>query len=282
MDKDLLSQVEHMFAGLNDRSASQSLPKPGTLSDLLDSYVVKSEKTTIVPARSKVLTTFATAAVEMWLRSVHSFLISVSLTDASPIWSSVSGYYSSHYSVRAFAHLLGAFQLHKLKRIVYVEKDGNHFVLRIEKKQRDDGEHKFYWKFVSEHSQLASDPFFYPNLDDLLRSDGSHRNKANYTDHIDQFPVFLPLNAEFLEKRVEWIASVVLSDVPVPRLDPFPDIVSVQFVAYHRLVKFRRFLNEVLDSKNRFWSVHKNPSWRPNKLKFSVVDPVFAALYAGR
>ena len=56
---------------------------------------------TTIPARQKELTYFAMAAVKMWLRAVHSFLISVSLTKASPIWSSVAGYYSSHYSIRA-------------------------------------------------------------------------------------------------------------------------------------------------------------------------------------
>jgi hypothetical protein len=66
----------------------------------------------------------------------------------------------------------------------------------------------------------------------------------------------------------------------VPRTDDFPDTVSVQFVAYHRIVKFRRLLDEILGSKNRFWKVQRNPHWCPAGMNFSVVDPVFAALYA--
>jgi hypothetical protein len=282
MDKELSSQVGRMFVDLNRQSAASALPEPGALSSLLSQSVVESSATTIVSAKPKLLTHFATAAVEMWLRSVHSFLISASLTDASPIWSSVAGYYSSHYSIRAFAHLFGAFQLHRRKRIVYLDKEGGHLVIRIERKHGGDGEHRFYWKYVSEHPQLAADPFFYAFRDDIPTSDGGHRTKANYVDHIDRFPVFLPLSAEFLERRIERISTVEFSDIPVPRADDFPDTVNVQFVAYHRIVKFRRLLDEILGSKNRFWKVQRNPSWCPAAMNFSVVDPVFAALYAGR
>ena len=271
-----------MFAGLNRQSAATALPEPGALSSLLSMSVDGSPPINIAPAGPEVLTHFATAAVEMWLRSVHSFLISASLTDASPIWSSVAGYYSSHYSIRAFAHLFGAFQLHKKKRIVYLRREAGHLVMSIESKHRGDGEHKFYWKYVSEHPQLAGDPFFYAFRDDISTSDGGHRSKANYVDHIDRFPVFLPLNAEFLERRIERISTVVFSDIPVPRADQFPDTTNVQFVAYHRIVKFRRLLDEILGSGNRFWKVQRNPSWRPAAMNFSVVDPVFAALYAGK
>jgi hypothetical protein len=282
MDKDLSTLVERMFAGLNNQSAAGSIPEPETLSELLSRQVVPDHPTQTLHAQPKVLTHFATAAVEMWQRSIHSFLISASLTKASPIWASVAGYYSSHYSIRAFAHLFGFFNLHRKKRIVQLDNAGGGLTLRFDKKSASHGEHKFYWRVVSQHPQLASDPFFYAFRDDIPDSDGAHRAKANYADHIDQFPVFLPLDAQFLAQRVERIATLVFSDVPVPDADDYPDADNVQFVAYHRLVKFRRFLDEILDTKNRFWRVHRNPSWRPDGMNFSIVDPVFAALYAGR
>jgi hypothetical protein len=280
MDRELAAQLERMFSDLNRQSAAGALPEPGTLADLLSEYVVDSSPSTVVAVKPKVLTHFATAAVEMWLRSVHSFLISASLTDASPIWSAVAGYYSSHYSIRAFAHLLGVFQLFRKRRIVYLGKEAGHLVVRIERKHADHREHKFYWKYVSEHPQFASDPFFYAPSDDAPESDGAHRNKANYVDHIDRFPVFLPLNLEALERTVERISTVEFSSVPVPRADHFPDTLNVQFIAYHRIVKFRRLLDEIPGVKNRFWKVQRNPSWCPGAMTFSVVDPVFAALYA--
>jgi len=269
-----------MFADLNQRSAAGAFPAPETLSVLLSNQVDPSSPTIVVAARPQLLTYFATAAVEMWLRSVHSFLISVSLTKASPIWASVAGYYSSHYSVRAFAHLFGVFQLHKKRRIVSLDKEGNRLVFRIEKKNGGDREHKFYWKCASEHPQLAGDPFFYPNRDDQPESDGAHRNKANYSDHVDQFPVFQPLDAQFLSDRVERISNIEFSDVQVPRANHFPDIDNVQIVAYHRLVKFRQLVDKALSTGNRFWKVQRNPSWCPDTMKFSVVESVFVALYA--
>jgi len=282
MDKDLARLIERMFAGLNHQSAAASIPEPETLSDLLSSQVILAHPTQMLHPQPKVVTYFATAAVEMWQRSIHSFLISASLTKASPVWASVSGYYSSHYSMRAFAHLFGFFRLHRKKRIARLDNEGGGLVLRFDKRNANDGEHKFYWRVVSQHPQLASDPFFYIFRDDISESDGAHRAKANYSDHIDQFPVFLPLDAQFLAERVDRIATLVISDVPVPNADDFPDADNVQFVAYHRLVKFRQLLDEILGTKNRFWRVHRNPPWRPEKMNFSVVDPVFAALYADR
>jgi hypothetical protein len=283
MEKDLFDQIELMFAGLNRQSAASSLPAPGTLSDILSAHFLKSSSDTDVVARPSVLTNFATAAVEMWLRSVHSFLISISLTRASPIWASVAGYYSSHYSVRAFAHLFGFFQLYHDKRIVRIVKTGSHLVFNFEKKHARDGEHKFYWKCVSEHPQLVGDPFFYAFRDDPMKSDGTHRNKANYSDHIDRFPVFLPLDANLVEDNVERISNIEFSDVPVPRADRFPDIDNVQIVAYHRIVKFRQLVDDVLGiNKNRFWRVQRDPSWRPKAMNFSVVEPVLTALYSRR
>jgi hypothetical protein len=282
MNKDLSIQVELMFAALNRRSAASSLPEPGTLSELLSKYVIASSATRTVAARPQELTYFATAAVEIWLRSVHSFLISAALTKASPIWASVAGYYSSHYSVRAFAHLFGVFQLHNKKRVVRLARDGNRPVFLIERKDGGDREHRLYWKCVSAHPQLATDPFFCRNQNNVPVSDADHRNKANYWDHVDGFPIFAPLEMQFLRNRIERIATIEFSDVPVPRTDNYPDINNVQIVAYHRLVKFRQFVDEVLGARNRFWNVNRKPAWCPDAMNFSVVEPVFAALYAGK
>jgi hypothetical protein len=132
---------------------------------------------------------------------------------------------------------------------------------------------------VSAHPQLADDPFFYPNQEDHL--DGGHRNKANYSDHICRYPVFQPLDSQFLEDRVEKISSIQFSSVPAPRVDAdhFPDIENVQILAYHRLVKFRKLVDEICGG-NRFWKVQRTPAWCPETMKFSVVEPVFTALYA--
>ncbi len=157
-----------------------------------------------------------------------------------------------------------------------LDKENRRFVCRIERKRGRDGEHKLYWKCVSEHPLLAGDPLFYLNLED--QSDGAHRNKANYSDHVNQFPTFQPLNARSLGERLERISNIELSDVPVPNAEHFPDLESVQIVAYHRLLKFRRILDEAVGLENRFWKVHRTPSWYPD-MKFEVVEPTYISVY---
>src|SRR5207237_7783293 len=150
----------------------------------------------------------ATAAVEMWLRAVHSFLVSASLTATSPIWSSVSGYYSSHYSVRAFAHLLGFFQLYRKKRIVRLSTHGGKYVCSFDSKLANDREHRFYWKIVKRDGHFAANPLFTENNPENDESDVGHRDRANYTDHLSQYPQFAPLNKATLIERIHYISQI--------------------------------------------------------------------------
>jgi hypothetical protein len=281
MTSGLQKQISVMFSRLNTQSAAGAFPAPRALSTLLTSKCAPYDQA-FIAARPADMTLFATAAVEMWLRAIHSFLISASLTDASPIWASVAGYYSSHYSVRAFAHLLGLFHLHRDKRVIKLSRQGHGWIFEIIKKNAGDREHKLYWKFLAEHPEFNGDPFFYPNREDLPESDGSHRNRANYADHLNVFPQFKPLSEAFLAQRIQKIAEIQFSAVPVPNADKFPDIASVQILAYHRIVKFRKILDEVVGTEHRFWNVQRNPSWRPKDLTFEVVDPEYTAIYAGR
>jgi hypothetical protein len=279
MNKALQNQITVMFAALDKKSAADAFPAPSTLSSFLTVHCAPFTQTTVA-AKPGDLTLFATAAVEMWLRAIHSFLISASLTQASPIWSSVAGYYSSHYSVRAFAHLFGLFHLHRMKRLIQLAANGKGWVMQIDRKNAGDREHKLYWKYLSDHPELSNDPFFYPNREDKPESDGSHRNKANYADHLNTFPVFKPLDEGQLVIRIQRIAEIEFSDVPIPSADRFPDIATVQILAYHRIVKFRRFLDETVGPAHRFWKVQRSPPWGPKTLTFEVVDPVYTAVYA--
>jgi len=285
MNQEIVKQIKIMFSNLRSQSAASGFPKEGSLSGLLNDLIVKkdliakkpSNKTMVAPG--KLLTYFATASIEMWLKATHSFIISASLTKASPVWSSVSGYYSSHYVVRGFAHLLGVFKLHKVKCIIKIEmQKSSSFIYRVETKNGNDGEHKFYWKFVNEHPLFKDDQLFYRNDGGTPKSDIAHRNKANYLDHINRFPIFKPLDSEFLNQRIAQIAGMELSGVSIPSADEFPDIETVQIIAYHRIVKFRNFLDEILGQSNRFWKVHRSPSWRPSSLTFSLNETSFPCI----
>jgi len=267
-----------MFSGLRQRSATNKMPSPRTLSARLISIVetASGESSTV---DAPTLTLFATASVEMWHRSVHSFLVSASLTKASPLWASVSGYYSSHYSVRALAHLLGYFQLQSKRRILQVEVKGGQYICHIIGKEGRDREHKFYWKTVKSHARFAADPFFTKNEEGQLRSDSGHRSKANYADHINQFPKFQALDEAYLKARVEKIANIELSDAPIPKAESYPDTENVQLIAYHRMIKFRKFVDEVLGGSNRFWNAQRKPEWCPDFLDFQIVEPKYVSLY---
>ncbi len=278
-------QIKLMFDGLNKKGASADWPKLGALSEMLSPLVEFKTKNEYFKAiNQSAFSYFATAAVEMWHRSIHSLLISASLTKSSPLWSSVSGYYSSHYAVRAFAHLLGYYQLFNKKCIVQLELDGSKYYYHFLKKNGNDREHKYYWKIVKQYNSFINDPFFTNNEEIQLnskndKSDISHRSKANYSDHLDNFPKFQVLDEAYLKQRINKISNITLSDAPIPRVGSYPDIESVQLIAYHRMIRFRLFLDQLLSDSNRFWSVHRRPTWCPIFMDFQAAQPEFASIY---
>ena len=98
--------VREIFEQLG-RSGPGLVPAAGTLAKTLREHIKdRGMQFNLKPADAAL---FGSAAVEMWLKAVHSFLISTSVMKASPVWSAVSGYYSSHYVMRAFSHLFGHF-----------------------------------------------------------------------------------------------------------------------------------------------------------------------------
>ena len=265
----LHKQLTTIFAPLNTMAASTALPPRSSLSKSLEKIINRTPPRTS-NVDLEVAKYFATGAVEVWHRAVHSFLISASLSEASPIWASVSGYYSSHYSIRAFAHLLGYFHLFKRKLIVRLEIHNGRFVCAFDKKKGEDREHRFYWKIVKDHSHFREDPLFSDNVAVSDVSDVGHRNLANYVDHLGRYPNFQALDVNYLKRRIQFISRIQFDMPPIPRLDNFPDVDNVQVVAYHRIVKFRDFLDQTLGSSNRFWSVYRNPPWASGMTDFQL------------
>ena len=265
-----------LFETLEKQGANTPLDTPGVLSKELTALVDKSKGAASVHITPKLTARFATAATEIWQRGVHSFLISASLTEASPIWACVSGYYASHYSVRGLAHLLGFFQLRRRARIVSVEFVSGRHVCHIQHSTGTRREHKFYWKAVKDSARFVNDPFFTDNPEyDEDESDVAHRNIANYLDHLNAFPKFQPLNEESLRKRLAVLSGMQLSSVPVPNKAKYPDINSVQLIAYHRIIKFRQLLDSTLGGANKFWNAQRNPPWCTRFLNFQVTEPKF-------
>ncbi len=272
--------IEIIFKNVEKKGIS-AFPERGYLAEELSKVVEKAESASLETVNVGPLLTarFATAAVEMWLRSVHSFLISSSLTDVSPLWSSVTGYYSSHYCVRGLAHLLGYFQLYKKGKIINVVIDDGAHYCKIRKKTGSDGEHKGYWSIVKKHPLFSANPLFVFNDENKIVSDAGHRNLANYTDHINSFTSFLPFNEAALKQRIRYLSTIEISDVPIPNRDRYPDVGSVQLIAYHRIIYFRKLIDNILGGSNHFWSTHRTPSWCSSYLNFQVVSPSYLELY---
>ncbi|HEV2968751.1 MAG TPA: hypothetical protein VGY55_02105 [Pirellulales bacterium] len=270
--------VDVLFAPLNVVSAAHSFPHLGHLAaNLLSAFPNRDElQVTIDRQKSKY---FATASVEAWHRAIHSFLISCSLTSASPLWSSVSGYYASHYAMRALAHLLGYFLLYDRKLVIRMTLDhGGHHCSAI-KKDAGSGEHKFYWKIVKKSPCFSADPLFTLNPEKADISDSGHRNRANYADHVSGFPQFAPLEKVSLTSRVEKISSIEMQVPPIPNRRSYPDLESVQIVAYHRIVRYRRIVDEILGGKNRFWTVQRSPAFANEYCDYQITESGNLSIY---
>jgi len=218
----------------------------------------------------------ASAGVEMWHRAIHSYLWSVALTEISPIWASNTGYYASHFVMRAFAHSMGIFKSFTKRAAIQVVLRNGHFVCN----QLTDhgGEHAFYWKAVKGHPKLVSNPLFRENneREDNKKedqSDARHRNFATYTGHLNAFvaPSFPP--AEEVTLRLEKISRIRRHSVtaPTPQRGRFPDLGNVQILAFQRIVAFHDFLDEKVPG-NRFWRAHRRPSWCKDVISFQVED----------
>jgi hypothetical protein len=273
IDSALRIHIATAFASLNNQAAVHSFPPPTSLSQKLNSAIpLGSTGLTTANVAPATAMMFTTAAVDIWMRAVHSFLISASLTEVSPLWASVAGYYSSHYAVRALAHLLGFFQLFLRKRIVRLELQGGHYVCSFNPKKAGEREHRVYWQIVKDDQHFSADPFFTAYNPTIDESDVAHRDRANYADHMAQFPVFRPLNAEAVTTRIHRISEIEFTSPPIPRVSKCPDLESVQIIAYHRLVRFRDFVDAIVGNKNRFWNVHRNPTWARDFMDFQLTE----------
>jgi hypothetical protein len=271
MNKELQVRLQTAFGGLNSVAASKAFPRTRALTEDLNGRIPKEGAGQIsVPPRTAEL--FASASVDIWLRAVHSFLVSASLTKASPIWAAVSGYYSSHYSIRAFAHLLGFFMLFGERKVVRWDFHNGHHICSYSKKGGNEREHKVYWDRVKEDEHFDTDPIFAKYAPGADVSDVRHRDRANYSDHLFPYPVFHTLDRVELKERVVMISQIEFQDPPIPDIDRFLDLESVQIMAYHRMVRYRQFLDEALGGTNRFWNVHRNPNFASNMINFQLIE----------
>lgn len=148
-----MSLQQQEIKNLLDMRAPARMPPPASLSEELNKLLDLKRST--LPAESAPL--FLSSAVEMWHRSIHSFIESVALTKSSSLWASVVGYYASHYVVRAFAHLHGYYSLFRKGRIVELTYSTGRFNMQLHGYVR---EHDYYWGVVG---KILQEPEFGEN-----------------------------------------------------------------------------------------------------------------------
>ena len=260
--------VELSFGKFDKAGAKLDFPKPGTLSKHLQE-LLKVERPNLHHKQTPML---ATAGVEMWHRAIHSFLWSVALSESSPLWASVSGYYASHFVMRAFAHSMGIFKSFSEKKLIQVVVENGQFVCSpLDWNNKSSGEHPFYWKAVKGHPSLIANDLFHENSERDPRSDSSHRTFANYTDHLCAYsPMEFP-TLDSVAKNIEKISRIRLHSVTHPSREDYPDLQNVQILAFQRIVTFHDFLDEKVP-QSRFWRAHRRPSWCKDVMMYQVED----------
>ena len=175
--------------------------------------------------------------------------------------------------MRGYAHLLGHYLLYRQKKAVILTLKNGSFYCHMESK--GEREHKAYWTCVRESAPFGSDPYCTVQVDERPRSDGAHRNKANYSDHVGNFSKFKALTLAAAADRIDRISDIEVTALPLPNADNFPDLDSVQIIAYHRIVGFRKYLDNLLGDGNKFWNAHRAPHWCTGLVDFQVVEPQF-------
>lgn len=270
--------IQIIFAGFQRAGAPVAFPGASTLNEFLNKSVGRArhrghQTFAVDPAYARM---FASAAVEMWHRAVHSFIISAGLTSTSTLWASVAGYYSTHYAIRAYAHLVGRYVLYRFPVVTTLGISGGSFYCDIEPKTSGDREHKVYRRFVHASPLFKDDPFLGTEHDNDPKSDSGHRNKANYHDHIAGFTNFRALEQDEVIDRINRISDIQLNSLPIPDAGKYPDLEDVQVIAFHRIVRFRRFMDKLFGEENRFWKAHRQPSWCSHIIDFQFTEPQLA------
>jgi hypothetical protein len=269
IDYTAASRVVPATFGKLDSASKLGFPEPGSLSNCFTKLVQGKTSGSIIQFPPKDFPLLASAAVEMWHRAIHSFLISVSITKTSHLWASVAGYYSSHFVMRAFAHSMGVFKSFAHGKILQIVTSGNQYECHLS--VSDKGEHEYYWKMLKEHPQFSANPLFRFNSQKDVTSDSSHRTFANYVDHLGNYSPLVFPTGESIAVDVEKISHIRLHSVTEASRDDYPDLQNVQILAFQRIVAFQDFLDSEIP-KNRFWRTHRRPSWCRDLMIYQIEE----------
>lgn len=243
-----------------DRLSAGFLPSRCSVSTVLRKRI-DSKSLSLLPNE---LPMFISGSIEMWQRALHSFLVSVALTDSSHIWASTTAYYASHYVMRSVCHLFGVFALAQRHELLELKPAKGRFQIGVLLK--GFREHQSYWTTAA---MLITDrpDLFHENDEE------AHRSFGNYQDHIDQLRNVTPWNERTMQDRIAALARMP-ADPILPKdgeiEDVYPNIVGAQALAMHRICFMRERLDVILGSKNKFWNANRAPGWCANIMKYQM------------
>jgi hypothetical protein len=103
-------------------------------------------------------------------------------------------------------------------------------------------------------------------------SDVMHRDRANYWDHQPIAMSLRDVDREYVKKKIERLSRIESYTPPELREDRFPDVEAVQILAYQRVSRFRKLLDNRLVN-NRLWDVRRNPGWAADYINYQLVEP---------
>jgi hypothetical protein len=94
---------------------------------------------------------------------------------------------------------------------------------------------------------------------------------VRYTNQ-KSYPAFSVFDKQVLKDRIDQISKIVCHAPPFPRIEKYPDLEYVQLIAYHRIIRFRRLLDDVLEGRNSFWEMHRNPAFAAEFMDFQLAE----------
>lgn len=239
-----------------DSKRSDSIPKPASLSKYLRTF--KPAFSGLVEINDATL--FISAAMEMWQRSINSLILSVAWSDVSRTWGVVTAYYSSHYMIRAFAHLHGYYSLHK-EASIELSKNVKGFQITCGKRRN---EHEYYWKAVSDLK--LNEKLFGKNTEQV------HRGFASYQDHLHDFKKLDKKSIPNLAEVQMKVATI--ADLPYNPLDDskIPDLTTIQCLSYQRICFYRNWFESKFGS-SKYWKSLRTPQWCASVMSYKTSTP---------
>ncbi len=251
-------------------TTSQSYPRYGELIEHIENLKRKAGNEIIVPIDITCLRLFMTASIDMWHRAINCFLISVAAKDNNDPWAGVSGYYSSHYVMRAFNYLfcelnsnIGVYELKQSKSGYYLH--------RKNKKRKQ--EHLYCWNVVF---AKFKNPLFYA-CTQVDKNDQGHRNFASYMDHLNPLESVLNVDNHELSLRIGRISHITPTP---PDKNFYPQLDNVQSMAFNRIIFYKNWMDQNIGPTTNYWSIHRDPKWCRGVMEYDANWPTLSDLVA--